>query len=272
MPNHRRRPLKFVDLHCGIGSLRLAFDGIGAECVWSFTADTQAARCYRENFGSDSVGSATDIPAHNILLANLDECRATTKRRASARHPFGTILDVVCLRRPSACLLAGASVAANGADLRTVIDELARLGYFVYRAALDARGAGLPQARGTDFVVAFDRETGFRFPVGAGKTVTIDGLLDPNPLDRHYISDADREKLIARRGRSVANGNKWRMGFVTEGYANELRDAPDSSYDNILIGPDGRWRVLTERETARLQSTSPTASCCIPTGERRASN
>lgn len=248
----RRKPLKFADLHCGIGSLRLAFEGIGAECVWSFTADAQAARCYRENFGSDAVGSATDIPAHDILLANLDECRASTKRRSSARHPFDTILDVVCLRRPSACLLAGASVAANGADLRTVIDELARLGYFVYRAALDARGAGLAQARRTDFVVAFDRETGFRFPAGAGKTVGIDGLLDPNPLDRYYISDADREQLIVRRGRSVANGNKWQLGFVSDGCANELRDAPDSPYSNILIESDGRWRVLTERETVRM--------------------
>lgn len=253
MPTRRCKPLKFADLHCGVGSLRLALEQIGVECVWSFTADTQAARCYRENFGSDAVGSATDIAAHDMLVTNLDECRATTKRRAWARHPYDTILDVVCLRRPSACMLAGASMAANGADLRTVIDELARLGYFVHRAALDARGAGLPLARRTDVVVAFDGETGFRFPVGAGKTVTIDGLLDPNPADRYYISDTDRENLIARRGRSLTNGDKWRMGFVTEGYANELRDAPDSPYDNILIGPDGRWRVLTEREAARLQ-------------------
>lgn len=253
----RRKPLKFADMHCGVGSLRLAFEMIGAECVWSFTADTQAERCYRENFGDGTFHSdATDIAAHDILVANLDECRASAKRHASARHTYDTVLDIICLRRPSACLLAGVSATANGASIRTVIDELARLGYFVRRATLDARGFGLPQARQTDFVVAFDRETGFQFPAAAEKTVSIDGLLDPNPADRYYISDADRDRLIARRGRSVVNGNKWRLGFVTHGCANELRDAPDSTFHNILIVPDGRWRMLTEREAARLQGIS----------------
>ena len=40
------------------------------------------------------------------------------------------------------------------------------------------------------------------------------------------------------------NGNKWHMGFVTDGLANKLSDAP---YDNLLIAPDGQFRVLTER-------------------------
>jgi DNA adenine methylase len=246
----RNKSLEFADLHCGIGSLRLAFEQIGGECVWSRTSDAEAARCHAENFGD--IRSADDIPAHDILVVNLDECRAVAKKQ-SARRQYDLILDVVCLRRPLACLLAGRTDTARATSSPALIDDLVRVGYFVHRATLDARLFGLPHARLTEFLVAFDRETGFRFPAGAGKAVGIERLLDPAPAGRYYISEANREKLVVRRGRSLANGNKWRLGFVAEGCANALRDAPDSPYGNILVESDGRWRVLTEREAARLQ-------------------
>ncbi len=247
----RTKSLKIADYHCGVGSLRLAFEGI-ADCVWSFTPDEQAGRCHRENFGDRMSRTVADVPAHDILLANLDECRAAWNPRSSGRHPFDTILDIACLRRPSSCVLAGSSAAAHGEAVRRMIDELVRAGYFVQRAALDAVRFGLPQARKTDFVVAFDRKTGFRFPTGRGRTGGFDRLLDPSPAACCYISDALREKLIARRARGLTGGRQWRLGFV-DGRANELRDAPDAPFDNIRIEPDGRWRVLTEREAARAQ-------------------
>jgi len=248
----RSKSLEFADLHCGIGSLRLAFEQIGGECecVWSHTSDAEAARCHAENFGD--LRSADDIPVHDILVVNLDECRATAKKQ-SARRRYDMILDVVCLRRPLACLLAGRTDTARATSSPALIHDLLRLGYFVHRAMLDTRQFGLPHARLTEFLVAFDRETRFRFPTRQGRATGIDELLDPNPAERYYISDNDRENLIARRGRSVINGNKWHMGFVSGGCANGLRDAPDAPYGNIAVAPDGRWRVLTEREAARLQ-------------------
>ena len=249
----RSKPLKFADLHCGIGSLRLAFEEVGAECVWSYTADAKARRCYRENFGDDTIGTADDIPAHDILAANLDECAATAKRRRSAQRPHEMILDVVCLHRPLACLIAGKADGADATSRTVLIQDLVRLGYFVHRDRLDAMRFGLAQTGTTDFLVALDRETRFRFPPGRDRKPNIDELLDPNPHDRYCISDSNRDKLIARRSRSMNNGNKWHLGFVSDGHANDLSDAPDAPSDNILIEPDGRWRILTEREIARLQ-------------------
>jgi len=248
----RDKPLRIADYHCGVGSLRLAFEGIAADWVWSFTADEQAGRCHRENFGGRTSRTVADVPAHDLLLANLDECRAAWNPRSSRRRPFDTILDVISLCRPSSCVLAGSSAAAHDEAVRQMIDELVRVGYFVHRAALDAMRFGLPQARKTDFVVAFDRKTRFRFPTGRGRAGSFDRLLDPSPADRCYISDTEREKLIARRARGLTGGRQWRLGFV-DGRANELRDAPDAPFDNIRIEPDGRWRVLTEREAARAQ-------------------
>jgi len=245
----RSKPLKFADLHCGIGALRLALEDVGAECVWSYTADAKARRCYCENFGD---GTADDIPAHDILVANLDECANTAKRRKSAQRPHQMVLDVVCLHRPLACLLAGKADGVSTTSRAALIEELVRLGYFVHRTALDAKRFGLPQTGPTDFIVAFDRETGFRFPPGSDQKAIIDDLLERQPHDRYYISEASRDKLIARRSRSMNNGNKWHMGFVTDGLANSLSDAPDALYDNVLILPNGSWRALTEREVGRL--------------------
>ena len=147
MPRHRK-PLDFADLHCGKGSLRLAFEGAGAECAWSYTADAMARRCYRENFGDGNIGTADDIPAHDILIANLDECASTAKRRRSAQRPHEMILDVVCLYRPLACLLAGKSDGLSTTSRAALISDLVHLGYFVHRATLDAMRFGLAQTGG----------------------------------------------------------------------------------------------------------------------------
>ena len=183
----RRKPLNFADLHSGIGSLRLALDEIGAECVWSYTADAKARRCYRENFGT--IGTATDIPAHDILVANLDECAVTAKRRKSVQHPHEMILDVVCLHRPLACLIAGKADGADATNRTVLIQDLVRLGYFVHRDRLEAARFGLAQTGTTDFIVAFDRETKFRFPAGRAQKIIIDDLFDPQPHDRYLISE-----------------------------------------------------------------------------------
>ena len=49
----RSKPLNLADLHCGIGALRLAFESVDAECVWSYTADGKARRCLAAGTSSD---------------------------------------------------------------------------------------------------------------------------------------------------------------------------------------------------------------------------
>ena len=71
----------FADLF-GIGSLRLAFEEYGARCVWACPSDPESAKTYRENFGNDAFDhQGQDIPAHDILLANLDACVPLSGRK-----------------------------------------------------------------------------------------------------------------------------------------------------------------------------------------------
>lgn len=56
-------PLRFIDLFCGIGGFRIAFEQIGARCVFSSDWDKHSQTTYAANFGERPHG---DIPAHDI--------------------------------------------------------------------------------------------------------------------------------------------------------------------------------------------------------------
>ena len=44
-------PIRFIDLFCGIGGFRLAFERIGAKCVFSSDSDKFSRQTYEANFG-----------------------------------------------------------------------------------------------------------------------------------------------------------------------------------------------------------------------------
>ena len=67
---------KFIDLFSGIGGLRIGFDKLGGECVFSSEKDAHARETYRINFGEVPHGdikkiSAEEVPKHDLLLAGF---------------------------------------------------------------------------------------------------------------------------------------------------------------------------------------------------------
>lgn len=70
------QPLRFIDLFCGIGGFRIAFERAGCQCVFSSDWNEQAQITYEANFGERPHGdihSVPDnaIPPHNILCAGF---------------------------------------------------------------------------------------------------------------------------------------------------------------------------------------------------------
>jgi len=66
--------LRFIDLFCGIGGFRIAFEKAGGQCVFSSDWNEMAQTTYEANFGERPHGdiySVPDnaIPPHNILCA-----------------------------------------------------------------------------------------------------------------------------------------------------------------------------------------------------------
>ncbi len=68
--------ITFIDLFAGIGGFRLAFESVGAKCVFSAEIDRYACETYKKNFGDDpfydvSKLDPTDIPNFDILCAGF---------------------------------------------------------------------------------------------------------------------------------------------------------------------------------------------------------
>ena len=68
--------LKFIDLFCGIGGFRYAFERAGGQCVFSSDWNEQAQITYEANHGERPHGdihtvAVADIPAHDILCAGF---------------------------------------------------------------------------------------------------------------------------------------------------------------------------------------------------------
>src|SRR6266540_4359246 len=98
-PNHSFR---FIDLFAGIGGLRIAFQRIGGECVFTSEWDKYCQITYRANFGSEHpiAGDivqipAEHIPAHDVLLAGFP-CQPFSIAGVSKKNALGRPHGFAC--------------------------------------------------------------------------------------------------------------------------------------------------------------------------------
>lgn len=75
-PPSENPKFKFIDLFAGIGGIRMAFQNLGGECVFTSEWNTYSKKTYEANFGEVPFGDITKIheskiPDHDILLAGF---------------------------------------------------------------------------------------------------------------------------------------------------------------------------------------------------------
>jgi DNA (cytosine-5)-methyltransferase 1 len=187
--------IKFIDLFAGIGGMRLAFESVGATCVFSSEWDKYAQKTYEANFGEIPDGDitkikATEIPKFDILLAGFP-CQpfSSIGKREGFEHKtqgtlFYDVARIIDHHKPKAFLLenvAGLLTHDDGRTFTTIISTLVELGYEVEYRILDASDFGVPQKRERIYIVGFKktkvRSVDFDFPrprnkkVGIGKFV-----------------------------------------------------------------------------------------------------
>jgi len=80
MPTPTRPKFKFIELFAGIGGMRIPFNEMGGECVFSSEIDPACQKIYELNHGMKPAGDITNIapesiPDHDILLAGFP-CQA----------------------------------------------------------------------------------------------------------------------------------------------------------------------------------------------------
>src|SRR5690606_29612355 len=106
---------KFIDLFAGMGGIRIPFDELGGECVFTSEWDKAAQKTYFANFGEMPHGDITQIepssiPDHDILLAGFP-CQSFSigGKRLGFQDTRGTlffnIAQILDEKKPSAFLL-----------------------------------------------------------------------------------------------------------------------------------------------------------------------
>jgi DNA (cytosine-5)-methyltransferase 1 len=192
--NSQNPTFKFIDLFAGIGGIRIPFQEMGGECVFTSEMDKFAKKTYAANFGEVPDGDITQIPAseipeHDVLLAGFP-CQAFSQ--AGLKQGFmdtrGTmffeIQRILAYHRPRAFLLENVKQLKGhdkGRTLKTIVDILQgksvpdipndipmseearkslgeRLNYWVDFKVLRAPDYGVPQNRERVYIVGFDKD------------------------------------------------------------------------------------------------------------------
>jgi DNA (cytosine-5)-methyltransferase 1 len=192
--SERKEGFRFIDLFAGIGGIRLPFQELGGNCVFSSEWDKFSQKTYAANFGEVPDGditkiAASEIPSHDLLLAGFP-CQAFSQ--AGLKRGFldtrGTmffeIQRILAFHRPSAFLLENVKQLKGhdkGRTLRTILSILRgedapaipddipisaearkslskKLDYDVSFKVLRANDFGVPQKRERVYIVGFDRK------------------------------------------------------------------------------------------------------------------
>lgn len=255
---------KFIDLFAGIGGMRIPFDELGGECVFTSEFDKYAQQTYEANFNEMPDGDIKtidleQIPKHDLLLAGFP-CQAFS--HAGLKKGFddtrGTlffdIATILKMHKPKAFLLEnvkGLKWHDGGYTFKRIIDTLNDIGYqTLEHQVLNARDFGLPQNRERVFIVGFWKSTNFYFPEPPKTETRLGSILEKRVIeDKYTISEKLWTSAIKRRERAISKGN----GFS---YKLFNRDSPYTSTLSARYYKDG-LEILIEQKNKNPRRLTP---------------
>ncbi len=288
----------FIDLFAGIGGMRLAFERVGGECVFTSEWDPFARRTYEANFQGEVFGDITlpetkaAIPSHDILVAGFPcqpfSIAGVSKHNALGRsHGFlhktqGTLFfDVASIlkeHRPAAFVLENVKNLRShnrGDTLSTILGTLRELDYWIPEPQVLDASAAVPQHRERIFIVGFRVEAPeFRFPRLERSRPRLIDILDPNPDPKYTLTQHLWDYLQGYAEKHRERGNGFGFGLVDPEKPDVVTRTLSARYhkdgSEILIdqGEGLRPRRLTPKECARLMGF-PVWSDLAPEKHRR---
>lgn len=275
-PELRKR--KFIDLFCGIGGLRLAFQAADCECVFSSDWDKHAQVTYAKNFGETPKGdiheiTASEIPEHDILVGGFP-CQpfsiSGVSKKNSLNRPHGfrdktqgtlffEIKRILAEKRPQAFMLENVKHLLRhdkGKTIEVIYESLRDdLNYHVYEPIVIDAKSFVPQHRERVFIVGFREPRRFCPPEIKDRHPRFKDILEPNPDPKYGLSAHLWKYLRDYAKKHQAAGNGFGYGLVDlDGISRTLSARYYKDGSEILIPRERKQtpRRLTPRECARL--------------------
>jgi len=275
--NGSHNKLRFIDLFCGIGGFRIAFEKAGGECVFSSDWNEMAQITYEANFGEKPHGdihtvAVADIPEHDILCAGFP-CQpfsiagVSKKLSLGKKHGFEdkeqgnlffTLADIIDFHQPAAFLLENVKNLKShdqGRTFQIIHDTLTNaLGYHVHTAVIDAQSV-VPQHRERIFLVGFKERRTFEFPQFPAEGPKLNSILEKDVPEKYTLTDHLWKYLQDYAAKHRAAGNGFGFGLTN---GNQIARTLSARYykdgSEILIsqGAGKNPRRLTPRECAKL--------------------
>ncbi len=275
--NGSHNKLRFIDLFCGIGGFRIAFEKAGGECVFSSDWNEKAQETYAANFGEKPHGdihsvAVADIPEHDILCAGFPcqpfSIAGVSKKLSLGRahgfddkeqgNLFFSLAEIIEYHQPAAFVLENVKNLKShdkGRTFQIIMQTLEEhLGYHVYARVIDAQSV-VPQHRERIFLVGFREPRYFEFPQFPAEGPKLNSILEKDVPDKYTLTDHLWKYLQDYAAKHRAAGNGFGFGLVTgEQHSRTLsaRYYKDGSEILISQGVEKNPRRLTPRECARL--------------------
>lgn len=270
---------KFIDLFAGIGGIRLGFESVGGECVFSSEFDEDACKTYQANFGEHPSGDITkikakDIPDFDVLLGGFP-CQAFSiigKKEGFENETCGTLFfeieRILKEKKPKAFMLENVrnlTAHDNGNTFKTIKEHLEAIGYHVYAKVLNALDFGVPQKRERIIIVGFLDNVVFTFPDPVPEErQTLSDILEKNVDKKYYVRDAIRESRLERLKdkhypKPYISHENMAGSITPHPYSSCLRAGASANY--ILINDERR---PTEREMLRIQGFPDSFHIVVP--------
>ena len=236
------KKFKFIDLFAGIGGIRIPFEEIGGDCVFTSEFDKFAQQTYEANFGEKPSGDITlidekDIPNHDVLLGGFP-CQAFSN--AGLKKGFddtrGTLFfDIARIlkhHKPKAFLLEnvkGIRGHDKGKTLQTIVRVLNYMDYNLSIEVLNAKHFGLPQNRERIFIIGFKDIVNFRFPSPPMTPTRLGSILQKRVSDDFTISDKIWKSHQERKERARSKGYGFCYSLFNRDSTTPVQSQPDTT-------------------------------------------
>lgn len=281
----KRSRYNVFDMFSGIGGFRHAINASSRANTVNFIGDCEndkyAVDTYWRNFGNFDEIHISDIRdylnTNSVTLPRIDLLTAGFPCQAfsSAGHEGGfedergnlffSLAAFIDRHKPRTILLENVKrlVTTNsGETLRTILDTLTGMRYYLKWQVLDSSRFGVPQKRERWVCVGFksyNESEQFNFPSGEEGITLIRDILEDTIHPSHYISEralaplAHINELPLKPGRCIQKivpYHRQKSVYSIDGLSPTVREGHG---DFVRIKQDdGRIRRLTPREGLRL--------------------